>query len=92
MIGKEQHHMTNIDFAGEPTFDSVACYEAAERIVLGQYRMTTQGRDAKQAAKDRYDVAVAYIRLYDVASKLLQVAEHADTINLSDALEFNRPV
>jgi hypothetical protein len=27
--------------------------------------MTTQGRDAERAAKDRYEVAVAYVQLVD---------------------------
>ena len=47
------------------------CYAAAERLILWQYRMTTQGKDAERAAKDRYDVAVAYVQLVDAVRNAL---------------------
>lgn len=38
-------------------------HAAAERLILGQYRVTTQGVDADLMARDRYEVAVGYIEL-----------------------------
>ena len=46
-------------------------YAAAERLIRGQYRMTTQGKDAELMAKDRYYVAVAYVQLVDAVRSAL---------------------
>ena len=38
----------------------------AERILIGQYRMTTQGPEAGLAAQDRYEVAMAYLEAVEM--------------------------
>jgi hypothetical protein len=62
ITGHERKDMTKPKDADECS-RACGCYAAAERLILGQYRMTTQGKDVERAAKDRYDVAVAYIEL-----------------------------
>jgi len=42
-------------------FGSSDCYVAANRLLLGQYRVQVSGKDAELMAKDRYEVAVALI-------------------------------
>lgn len=48
--------------------------EAAERLVLGQYAITTDGPDSQIVAKDRYDVAVAYLRLRGAVQYVIEYA------------------
>ncbi len=49
--------------------------DAAERLVLGKYYVIVNGVDSQLMAKDRYDVAVAYLRLVGA----VQIAiEHAN--------------
>ena len=43
------------------TSRSSDCYVAANRLLLGQYRVQVSGKDAELMAKDRYEVAVALI-------------------------------
>lgn len=43
------------------TSRSSDCYVAANRLLLGQYRVQVSGKDAALMAKDRYEVAVALI-------------------------------
>lgn len=52
---------TTTENAGNDRLAATDRAVAAERLLLGQYRATTQGADAELVAKDRYDVAVGYI-------------------------------
>ncbi len=51
--------------------------KAAERILRGQYRVTTQGRDVELAAKDRWLVAAALMSLINPPAKSNQHPEEA---------------
>lgn len=59
-----------------PTADSR--HIAALRLILGQYRVQVQGRDSSLMAADRYDVAVGYVELRELALALIATIDAAD--------------
>jgi len=71
-------------------FGSSDCYVAANRLLLGQYRVQTTGKDAELVAKDRYDVAAALIRQRDRIKEIAGVLEDVEARTPEDAhLLFN---